>query len=236
MKVVAHRGYSARYPENSVVAFEQAIAAGADYIETDVRLAADGTPVCWHDADFMRVAADSTAIAASPADAIARIALPGGARVHRLEEVLAVARGRTPVLLDVKVDGEAVRAATVRVVSAAAMTEQIVYGVRNARHALALDGYGSELARLAMPAKPEMLGEFPLRRCIGVRLWEDQVNAATVANIRRRNLEVWVTAGVRSRGERPGHIDAARLERLRASGVDAVLVNDVALAVAIVHA
>jgi glycerophosphoryl diester phosphodiesterase len=236
MKVVAHRGYSARYPENSVVAFEQAITAGADYIETDVRLAADGTLICWHDADFERVAGDCTAIAASSADAIARIALPGGARVHRLEEVLAVARGRMPLVLDVKVDDEAARSAIVRALTETAMTGQIVYGVRNARHAHALDAYGPAFARLAMPAKPEMLAEFPLRHCIGARLWEDQVNAATVASIRERGLEVWVTAGVRSRGELPGHIDAARLERLRAAGVDAVLVNDVALAVAIAHA
>jgi glycerophosphoryl diester phosphodiesterase len=236
MKVVAHRGYSARYPENSVLAFEQAIAAGADYIETDVRLAADGTLICWHDPNFERVAGDSTAIATSSADAIARIALPGGARVHRLEAVLAAAREPIRVLLDVKVDDEAVRTAIVRAVTAADMTDRVVYGVRNARHAHALDAQAARFARLAMPAKPEMLAEFPLRHLVGVRLWEDQVDEPAVAGIRERGLEVWVTAGVRSRGELPGHIDAARLERLRAAGIDAVLVNDVALAVAIAHA
>jgi glycerophosphoryl diester phosphodiesterase len=235
MKIVAHRGYCARYPENSTLAFERAIAAGADYIETDVRIAADGTLVCWHDPNFDRVAGDATAIATSSSEVIARIALPGGARVHRLEEVLAVARGRIPVMLDVKVDDDAARTAIIRTVTAAGMMQQVVYGIRHPRHAHALDAEGARCARLAMPAKPETLAEFPLQGLIGARLWEDQVSDEAVARIRALELEVWVTAGFRGRGEKPGEIDGQRLRRLRGGGIDAVLVNDVERAVAIAH-
>ena len=35
---IAHRGYSSRYPENTILAFEKAVAAGADMIELDVHL------------------------------------------------------------------------------------------------------------------------------------------------------------------------------------------------------
>ncbi len=49
--MVAHRGASALFPENTLAAFEGAIQAGADYIELDVRLTADGVPVIMHDAD-----------------------------------------------------------------------------------------------------------------------------------------------------------------------------------------
>ena len=52
--VVAHRGDSATYPENTLEAFEAAIAAGADAIEFDVRLTADGAPVLMHDATVDR--------------------------------------------------------------------------------------------------------------------------------------------------------------------------------------
>lgn len=48
--VVAHRGASATEPENTLAAFEAAIAAGADVVELDVRLSADGVPVVMHDA------------------------------------------------------------------------------------------------------------------------------------------------------------------------------------------
>jgi glycerophosphoryl diester phosphodiesterase len=49
--VVAHRGASALEPENTLVSFESALRAGADVIELDVRLTADGVPVVLHDAD-----------------------------------------------------------------------------------------------------------------------------------------------------------------------------------------
>lgn len=52
--VVAHRGASAREAENTLDAFEAAVAAGADAVELDVRLTADGQPVVLHDAKLDR--------------------------------------------------------------------------------------------------------------------------------------------------------------------------------------
>jgi glycerophosphoryl diester phosphodiesterase len=48
--VIAHRGSSWDAPENTLPAFEQAIADGADYIELDVHAAPDGELVVTHDA------------------------------------------------------------------------------------------------------------------------------------------------------------------------------------------
>lgn len=50
--VVAHRGASSAEPENTVIAFEAAAAAGADVIELDVRLTSDGAAVVLHDGDL----------------------------------------------------------------------------------------------------------------------------------------------------------------------------------------
>ena len=47
--VVAHRGASATHPENTLGSFEAAVEAGADVVEMDVRLTADGVPVISHD-------------------------------------------------------------------------------------------------------------------------------------------------------------------------------------------
>lgn len=49
MHVVAHRGYSGKYPENTMVAFRMAEEAKADEIELDVQLTKDGTVVVIHD-------------------------------------------------------------------------------------------------------------------------------------------------------------------------------------------
>lgn len=139
-------------------------------------------------------------------------------------------------MLDVKIDDDAGRGAIIDRVAAAEMTDRVVYGVRSAEHAQALIGAGAKFPRLAMPAEPNMLDEFPGDGLVGVRLWEDQVSAAAIARIRDRELAVWVTAGFRKQGEAPGYISTERLRTLRQLGVDAVLVNDVAPAVRIARA
>ncbi len=48
-KNFAHRGFSGRYPENTMLAFRKAVEAGADGIELDVHLSKDGCPVIIHD-------------------------------------------------------------------------------------------------------------------------------------------------------------------------------------------
>jgi glycerophosphoryl diester phosphodiesterase len=47
--VIAHRGASADWPEHTAAAYAAAIDAGTDTVECDVRLSADGVPVCVHD-------------------------------------------------------------------------------------------------------------------------------------------------------------------------------------------
>src|SRR5438105_298377 len=49
--VVAHRGASATFPENTLPSFEGAVEAGADVVELDVRMTADGVAVVMHDGD-----------------------------------------------------------------------------------------------------------------------------------------------------------------------------------------
>ena len=47
-EIIAHRGVHNTYPENTIPAFEDAITLGADAVELDVRLSADGIPVVYH--------------------------------------------------------------------------------------------------------------------------------------------------------------------------------------------
>ena len=53
--LIAHRGYARHYPENTLLAFEAALRAGARYVETDVQLSADGVPMLFHDRTLERV-------------------------------------------------------------------------------------------------------------------------------------------------------------------------------------
>lgn len=49
MKVYAHRGYSGRYPENTMLAFKKAAETGCEGIELDVQLTKDDVVVVIHD-------------------------------------------------------------------------------------------------------------------------------------------------------------------------------------------
>jgi hypothetical protein len=53
-ELIAHRGDSIAYPENTLEAFMSAFVKGADVIETDVFLTADGIVVCIHDTTVTR--------------------------------------------------------------------------------------------------------------------------------------------------------------------------------------
>ena len=54
MLLVAHRGYSDKYPENTMIAFQKAIEDGFDGIETDVHKTKDGQLVLCHDEKINR--------------------------------------------------------------------------------------------------------------------------------------------------------------------------------------
>lgn len=62
MKVIAHRGWSGKYPENTMLAFKKAIEVGSDGIELDVHLSKDGEVMIIHDEALMRTAGVSGSV------------------------------------------------------------------------------------------------------------------------------------------------------------------------------
>ncbi|KAG0635589.1 PLC-like phosphodiesterase [Tuber brumale] len=53
-QAIAHRGFKAQFPENTLTAFEGAVKAGAHAIETDLHLSKDGVVMISHDATLKR--------------------------------------------------------------------------------------------------------------------------------------------------------------------------------------
>src|ERR687883_1387791 len=68
--VVAHRGASARAPENTLRAFELALEEGADALELDVHATADDVPVVVHDPTLDRTTNVAGAVAALPLERV----------------------------------------------------------------------------------------------------------------------------------------------------------------------
>jgi glycerophosphoryl diester phosphodiesterase len=59
---VAHRGYAAAYPENTLLALDAAWQSGARFVEVDIQLSADKVPVLFHDRDLLRLCQQPGAI------------------------------------------------------------------------------------------------------------------------------------------------------------------------------
>lgn len=128
-RVWAHRGASALVTENTLAAFALARDHGADGVELDVTLCASGEVVVFHDDDLQRLVARPERIDALPWAELARIELPGGHRVPRLEDALA-ACGELAVNVEIKSPGPgragALPARVARVVRDARADDRVV--------------------------------------------------------------------------------------------------------------
>jgi glycerophosphoryl diester phosphodiesterase len=99
---VAHRGASAERPENTLPAFELAIAQRADVVECDVRRTSDGVLLVLHDATVDRTTDGSGELRAMTAAQARALDAGDGERIPELAEVLALVAGRSRVNLDLK--------------------------------------------------------------------------------------------------------------------------------------
>ncbi|HKV96623.1 MAG TPA: glycerophosphodiester phosphodiesterase family protein [Gammaproteobacteria bacterium] len=78
--LVGHRGWPARYPENTLEGFAAAVAAGARWLECDVQLSADHVPFVCHDASLRRTAGRDLDITTTPARELDAISVGEAAR------------------------------------------------------------------------------------------------------------------------------------------------------------
>lgn len=99
---IAHRGLALDGAENTMRAFHDAVAAGADMLETDTRATADGLALAFHDEDLQRVAGgDRRRIDRISSAEAKQVRLAGDEPLATLEEVLGTFPD-LPVNIDVK--------------------------------------------------------------------------------------------------------------------------------------
>ncbi len=126
MQIIAHRGNSSACHENTMAAFERAVADGADAIEFDVRLTQDLQWVVHHDADIVDGASRVT-IRSSPLENLLRLRVgPNRDAITRLDDFLIWARDqRIGLVFDIKdKEGMAELVATVERVG---FTDPVIY-------------------------------------------------------------------------------------------------------------
>lgn len=102
MKRIAHRGLSTQYPENTLLAFKKALEAGADGIETDLRLSLDEEVILFHDADLKRITGYDGRPEALTLTALKKLDAGEGESIPTLYELLQLMQGRATLILEIK--------------------------------------------------------------------------------------------------------------------------------------
>lgn len=128
--VIAHRGNHVNVPENTLEAYEAAIACGADYIETDLRTTKDGHLVVMHDETIEKMTGESGKIEEMTLAELRtkkiKPVLQGDTSTYRIPDfasILKLCKGKISIYLDFK---EADAAETYRMIREAGMEDHIV--------------------------------------------------------------------------------------------------------------
>jgi len=119
--VFAHRGGSALAPENTIAAFDNGLALGADGLELDVHLSRDGRVVVHHDRTLDRTTALTGPIAARDAEVLERAGVPA------LDDVLARYRDAR-IIVELKVNSREMARAAVDLVRRADAVGRVCLG------------------------------------------------------------------------------------------------------------
>ena len=119
---IAHRGWSGKFPENTLAAFRAACELGVDMVEVDVRLTKDGELVAMHDWEVSRTTNGSGLVSQLTLKQIK--SLDAGSwfdkrfsdeKVPTLKEVLDLVKRKSGILIEVKRPGESTEQVTERI-------------------------------------------------------------------------------------------------------------------------
>lgn len=228
-RVWAHRGDSAHAPENTMLAFDLARAAGADGIELDVRFDGEHNVVVFHDSELRRLTDRPGRMEQLSAAERAGLRI-GGESVPLLADVLAA--------FDLEIDVEiksnhvgrsgALVEATARVIRDSGRADQVLVSSFDPVALLQLHRHVPDvaIAYLCHDEQPLPLRRGWIGRWIGASLVHPQHTLCTAERVR-----AWHTAGLPVNAWTVD--DRDELTRLAGLGVDGVFANDPAHAIAV---
>ncbi|MBL9015720.1 MAG: glycerophosphodiester phosphodiesterase [Myxococcales bacterium] len=221
-RVWAHRGDSANAPENTMRAFELAVAAGADGLELDVRFDGDGNVVVFHDSELDRLTGQRGRMETTSAAERAKLRVQGEP-VPLLADVLH----HFDLEIDVEIKSNRLgreghlAAATSKVIKDSGREDQILVSSFDPVVLLQVHRHLPAIGLAHIFAEDQNLA---VRRgwigtVIGVSIVHPQHTLVDESSVKR-----WHTAG------RPINVwtvdDEAELLRLARLGVDGVFAND----------
>ncbi len=222
--VGAHRGSSARAPENTLAAFRAALEDGAEVVELDVHLTRDGFLAVIHDPTTRRVTSVDGAVAALTMDELRRLDAGrykgvawAGEGIPELGDVFALLKGRALVNVEVKGGVEAIPMVARRVGEYNMAADVIISSFDRATVRAAADlQAGPRAGLLSDAALPDPVAAVREVGASLLHLKHSLVTLEVMAALRdaRLGLVAWTVNA------------PEEMRRLAALGVDAILSDD----------
>lgn len=155
MLLFAHRGASADAPENTLDAFREAVAQGADGVELDVQVCGSGEVVVCHDQDLLRLAGIDWKVSSTPYRKLRRLDVGsplgfGKAHIPLLEAVLEALPPTLQVNVELKgeeADDHGLCLKVVELVRRLGVEDRVLLSSFNALHLLRVAVAAPELRR-----------------------------------------------------------------------------------------
>ncbi|MCH8045692.1 MAG: glycerophosphodiester phosphodiesterase [Planctomycetes bacterium] len=232
--LIAHRGASWAAPENTLAAAELAWQEGADAVEADFRLTADGRLVAIHDESTLRVSGVNLPVAETTLGQLRRLDVGAwndqrwtGQRLATLDEMLATTPPDRQFVIEIKCGAEAVgelaRVLRSGVISSSRVSvisydREVLSGLRQrlpepavllvARFEQCAIGWQPSAEELVKIAHDDDLDGLSVMAC-------DHVDADFVRTVKAAGLTLWVWTVD----------DPNEAQRLIAAGLDALTTN-----------
>lgn len=207
--VIAHRGFSGRFPENTLASIRAAIALPVDLIEIDVQETGDGKLAVFHDMRLRRLCGIQGTVSQAT---LARMR-QCKSDIPTLAETLRAVRGKCRLLIEMKTVA-AVK--VVRAVERAGMVDEVIVFSFATEHlqqvaqanpdirrfGLVADDLGPSIRRITSTVQVEGMGvgNRLLKTAADVRRLHDRVGEVFVWTVnqvsRMRELEAWGVDGL----------------------------------------
>ncbi len=232
MFVQAHRGYSSHFPELTLLAFEQAILAGADRLEMDLAMTADGHVVILHDTSVDRTTDGHGRVDSFTLEELKELDAGlwkgnefAGQRIPTLREVIDLVAGRAELNLEIKTGSRTTalvrRTVTeaVRIVETLGVTQQVLFSSFDLQALLMVREENPDLRLLLIDwSPPSRYDGLDMAIDNNLYAWSPSAEYATEERIRRAadaGLSIHV-------GASPGR----QINRYHEWGVDGVSSNN----------
>lgn len=219
--ILGHRGAPLAAPENTIAGFALALESGADGVELDVQLSADGVPVVIHDDTLQRTTGVTGRVADLSWRRISGIRA-GGEPVPSLEQAAAWAAA-TGAWLNVEIKAAGAAEPTLAVLEAAGLDERVIVSSFHETVVEEVGRLNPDLERYLLLERWESASRTAVDACGagGVCLRVDAASDAALAELQAAGLPVvvWTVD------------DPARLAALIRSGARAIITNRPELAI-----